>query len=217
MEQRYRTVFINSLGGFKSLSLVGTRSAVGWPNLAVFNSFVHIGANPPLFGFIVRPDSVERHTLTNILDTGIFTVSHVREDFYKEAHQTGARYPGNISEFEATGLTEENKPNFGAPFVKESYVKIGASFRQKMELEINGTTLIIAEIIYVSVPEDCLRADGYVDLEKAGSITCSGLDAYHRTSSIGRLAYPKPDTATNPFARIISSNGFHSIRHSTKF
>jgi len=63
-EQRYRARFINSLGGYKSLSLIGTRSRAGNTNLAVFNSFFHIGANPPLFGFIVRPDSVERHTLS---------------------------------------------------------------------------------------------------------------------------------------------------------
>jgi flavin reductase (DIM6/NTAB) family NADH-FMN oxidoreductase RutF len=78
-EQRFRAMFINSLGGFKSLALIGTRSREGNTNLAVFNSLFHIGTNPPLFGLIVRPDSVDRHTLSNILETGEFTVNHVRE------------------------------------------------------------------------------------------------------------------------------------------
>ena len=193
-EQRYRAMFINSLGGFKSLSLIGTRNGNGQSNLAVFNSFFHIGANPPLFGFIVRPDSVERHTLNNVLETRIFTVNHVREEFYQAAHQTSARYAGDVSEFDATGLTEENMPGYYAPFVAESHVKIGASFRQKIDIAQNGTIMILAEIKYVSIPGDILMPDGYVDLEKAGTITCAGLDSYHRTERISRLTYAKQDT-----------------------
>ncbi len=193
-EQRYRAMFINSLGGFKSLCLIGTRSGAGLSNLAIFNSFVHIGANPPLFGFIVRPDSVERHTLSNIIEMGSFTLNHVRVDFYRQAHQTGARYPADVSEFEATGLTEETLPGYYPPFVQESYVKIGADFRQKIDLEINGTSLVIGEITYVSCPADCLMPDGFVDLERAGTITGAGLDSYHTTERLSRLPYPKPDS-----------------------
>ena len=34
--------------------------------------------------------------------------------------------------------------------------------------------------------------DGYVDIEKAGTIAISGLDNYHDTKSIARLSYAKP-------------------------
>lgn len=195
-EQRYRATFINSLGGYKSLSLIGTRSPDGHSNLAIFNSFFHIGANPPLFGFIMRPDSVERHTLSNILATQTFTVNHVREDFYMAAHQTSARYDAHVSEFEAVGLTEEYKAGFHAPFVAESTVKIGAAFRQRIDIALNGTVLILAEILYVSIPESSLQTDGYIDLETAGTITCSGLDSYHHTQRIGRLSYAQPNQPT---------------------
>jgi flavin reductase (DIM6/NTAB) family NADH-FMN oxidoreductase RutF len=193
-EQRYRAAFINSLGGFKSLALIGTKSRKGNTNLAVFNSLFHIGANPPLFGFIVRPDSVDRHTLNNILETGEFTVNHIREAFYENAHQTSARYPSEISEFEATRLTEEYKAGYYAPFVKESHIQIGAHFNQKIDIQKNGTIMIIAKIKSVSIPEDCLQTDGFVDIEKAGTITVSGLDSYHRTEKIARLTYAKPNT-----------------------
>jgi len=192
-EQRYRASLINSLGGFKSLVLVGTRSKEGKSNLAIFNSFFHLGASPPLFGIIIRPDSVERHTLSNILETGVFTVNHVKEEFYKNAHQTSARYPADVSEFDAVGLTEENKPGIYAPFVKESSIKITASFRQKIEVEANGTIMIIGKINHISLPENCLSEDGFIDIEKAGTITCSGLDSYHTTKRLSRLTYAKPD------------------------
>ncbi|MBK6833999.1 MAG: flavin reductase family protein [Bacteroidetes bacterium] len=192
-EQRYRATLINSLGGFKSLVLIGTRNKEGKSNLAIFNSFFHLGANPPLFGIIIRPDSVERHTLSNILETGVFTVNHVNEDFYKQAHQTSARYPADVSEFDAAGLTEENNPGIYAPFVKESSIKITASFRQKIDIEANGTIMIIGKINHISLPENCLSEDGFIDIEKAGTITCSGLDSYHTTKRLSRLTYAKPD------------------------
>jgi len=191
-EQRYRATFINSLGGFKSLVLIGTRSKSGNTNLAVFNSYFHLGANPPLFGIIIRPDSVERHTLSNILETGEFTVNHVKADFYKQAHQTSARYPSTTSEFNASGLNEEYHSGFYAPFVNESSIKIHAQFKQKLEIEVNGTIMIIAKINHVFLPEDCLLNDGFVDLENAGTITCSGLDSYHSTKKLARLSYAKP-------------------------
>ena len=193
LEQRYRAAMINSLGGFKSVVLVGTQNHANQQNLAIFNSFFHIGANPPLCGLIIRPDSVERHTYENMLSTGFYTVNHIREEFYQQAHQTSARYPRNVSEFEATGLHAVYKQDFFAPYVQESLVQIGLSLQEKVELKINGTILVIGKMEHIYFPSDCLQEDGFLDLEKAGTITCSGLDSYHKTQRIARLSYAKPD------------------------
>lgn len=192
MELRSRAHLINSLGGFKSIGLIGTKDLNGQTNLAIFSSIVHIGANPPLISFIMRPDSVERHTLSNILETGFYTINHVNEAIYKQAHQTSARYAKNQSEFDCTGLTCEFKEGFFAPFVQESKVQLGVEFKERIDLKINGTILIIGQIQEVHFPTDCLQEDGFLDLEKAGSITCSGLDSYHRTQKLDRLPYAKP-------------------------
>jgi flavin reductase (DIM6/NTAB) family NADH-FMN oxidoreductase RutF len=193
-DQRYRATFINSLGGFKSVALIGTVNGGGQTNLAIFNSLFHLGANPPLFGLMVRPNSVERHTLNNILETGEFTVNHITENFYKQAHQTSARYAHNISEFDATGLTAEYKEHVKAPFVKESNIQIGAEFLRKIDINENGTIIIIAKITSVTIPQNCIGTDGCIDIEKAGTITCAGLDGYYTTSRLARLSYAKADT-----------------------
>ena len=78
LEQRYRTSFINSLAGFRQAVLVGTKSVTGNTNLAIFNSLIHLGANPALFGLISRPDAVQRDTLQNILDTKEYTLNFVK-------------------------------------------------------------------------------------------------------------------------------------------
>ncbi len=195
MEQRYRAAFINSLGGFKSGVLVGTVNKEGNTNLAIFNSLFHLGANPALCGLIIRPDSVARHTYENILETGSYTINHINEDIYKQAHQTSARYDREVSEFDATGLTLQYEQGVMAPFVKESHVQFALEFAEKHELQINGTILVIGKIVKVMLPDECIGADGFIDIERAGTITVSGLDSYHTTQRLSRLSYAKPGVA----------------------
>ena len=192
MEQRKRAHLINSVGGFKSVCLIGTMDNAGQTNLAIFSSIVHIGANPPLISFIMRPDSVERHTLSNILETGCYTINHINENIYKQAHQTSARYPKDHSEFDVTGLTPEYLNAFKAPFVMESNIKLAIEFRERINLTINNTIMVIGEIRDIHFPTDCLQEDGFLDIEQAGTVSCTGLDSYHTSSRLQRLAYAKP-------------------------
>ena len=192
MEQRKRAQFINSISGFRSVALIGTTDTNGQTNLAIFSSIVHIGSNPPLLSFIMRPDSVERHTLTNIMETGFYTINHINADMYEKAHQTSARYPKNVSEFDAAQLTPSYKNDFVAPFVAESQIQIGMEFKERLEIRINQTSMIIGEIKFVHYPDNCLLDDGFIDIEKAGTITSAGLDSYHTTQVLKRLEYAKP-------------------------
>jgi flavin reductase (DIM6/NTAB) family NADH-FMN oxidoreductase RutF len=193
METRYRAAFINSLSGFKSASLIGSIDAAGNTNLAIFSSIVHLGANPALIGFVNRPDSTSRHTLENILETKCFTINHINEHIYKQAHQTSARYPKETSEFNATQLTPEFSSIILAPYVKECTIKYGLEFVERHDLKINNTILIIGKVIEVFIPENSLLNHGAIDIERAESIAISGLDAYHRTHQLARLSYAKTD------------------------
>ncbi len=194
METRTRAAFINSLSGFKSASLIGTIDNNENTNLAIFSSVIHLGSNPALIGFVNRPDNTSRHTLENIIETNCFTINHINSVIYRKAHQTSARYPKMVSEFEASKLTKEFTKILKAPYVKESKIKYGLEFVEKHELKINGTILIIGKVIEVIIPENCLLAHGAIDIEKAETITISGLDSYHTTKQLSRLSYAKTDT-----------------------
>lgn len=191
LDKFFRRNLINSATGFKSLNLVGTQNKNGLTNLAPFSQVFHIGASPAYIGLLIRPDSVERHTLDNIESTKFYTLNHVLSSFYKQAHQSSARY--HVSEFEATGLTPEYSSLLPAPYVKEANIKIGLQFEERNDIRLNGTILIIGSIQELFVPDDCIGEDGMIDLEKAGTITCSGLDTYHTTQKLARLSYAKPD------------------------
>ena len=192
MEQRQRAHLINSIGGFKSVALIGSIDLQGQTNVAIFSSIVHIGSNPPLLSFIMRPDSVERHTLANILETGFYTINHINAQIYEQAHQTSARYPKSMSEFDTTGLTPQFKNDFVAPFVEESQIQLAMEFKERLDITINQTIMIIGEVKAIHFPSDCLAQDGFMNIEKAGTITVAGLDSYHTTQSLQRLPYAKP-------------------------
>lgn len=191
-EERKRTALVNSLSGFKSLNLIGTVNKDGQTNLAVFNSVMHIGANPPLMGFISRPDSVERHTLENIQQTGYYTINHVNKEIFEKAHQTSARYKREQSEFDASGLTAEYRNNFSAPFVKESNIQMGLILKEIVSVKSNGTHLIVGEITDLYFPEEIWDETGILDIEMAGTVAGSSLDCYHTTQLLKRMKYAKP-------------------------
>ena len=87
----YRANFINSLQGFKPVSLLGTVSENGSPNLAIFSNIIHIGADPVLIGFINRPVEAAPHTIQNIELTKQYTINHIQPSFVAAAHQTSAK------------------------------------------------------------------------------------------------------------------------------
>lgn len=193
MEKGYRVNFINSLSGFKSSNLIATVDPDGSTNLAIFSSAVHLGADPALIGLVSRPRSVERHSVENILATGVYTINHVNRRILKAAHQTAARYPREQCEFSATGLTAEFIEGFPAPVVAESQLSIAMQLRECKHLEINDTEFLIGEIQQVIMRHDVIQDDGYVDIEQLGTVAVSGLDSYHITERVGRLTYAKPD------------------------
>ncbi len=194
MDRRRRANLINSAGGFKPVNLIGTASESGGSNLAVFNSVVHVGANPPLMGIIVRPaGDVPRHTLENIRSTGVFTINHVHESFVANAHFTSAKFARGESEFEKCGLKEQYVEGFGAPFVAESEIKLGLKLVDEIPIAVNRTILLIGEVLHLFHPENALRPDGSLDLNLVKDVCVSGLVTYHRVEQIAAFPYAKPD------------------------
>lgn len=188
----YRANFLNSLSGFKSVSLIGTISENGIPNLAIFSNIVHLGADPALIGFVNRPLAAAPDTIRNIQQTGCYTINHIHEAIYQQAHQTSAKYPEDTDEFLATGLTAQYRAGIKAPFVQESRVQYCLSLKEIIPIQLNNTFFVIGAVEQVFVDDSFIASDGFIDLHKAGSLTSCGLDAYYSAQPLERLAYAKP-------------------------
>lgn len=200
LDERFRRNLVNSLHGAKSIALVGTIDVKGISNLAIFSQIFHVGANPPLIGMLVRPDSVDRHTLQNIKSQNYFTIQHIKESYFKKAHQTSARYPEGISEFHELGINETYIDDFPAPFVEDAELKIGLKLRSTQTLQENGTVLLIAEVVLINVARRAVSVDGFIDPQILGTIAGGGLDAYYKLNKLARLRYAKPNSPTQVIA-----------------
>ena len=192
LDKRFRANFINSVTGYKSANLIGTVGKNGVSNLAIFSSITHLGSDPALLGFITRPTTVSRHTYSNIKETGQFTVNHIHTNIIKQAHQTAARYDGDVSEFEATGLTEDFIGNFKAPFLAEAHIRIACEYVNEYPIKENGTVLMVGAIKDIYLPEDSFTDDGWINLSSVDGVTVNGLDSYAKAELIDRLSYAKP-------------------------
>lgn len=193
-----RMHLINSCGGVKSANLIGTISKQGITNLAVFNSVIHLGSNPPMLSFMLRPTTVERHSYNNFKEKSHFTVNHIHESFVDKAHQTSAKYDEDVSEFKAVGLTEDYIDGFEAPFVKESKIKMGCTYVNEYFIKEHGCRLIIGEIQHLLVEGGIQGKDGFLDLTQANSAGIIGLDGYVKTELIERFEYARPNKKLKP-------------------
>lgn len=191
-ERFYRANFINSLTGFKSVSLIGTVDATGQTNLGIFSSIIHIGSDPALVGYINRPRTAAPHTLANIESTGVYTINHIHRSYLEKAHQTSAKYAPEISEFDEAGLTPEYIENITAPFVKESLVKYALTLKEIIPISLNQTFLVIGKIEMVHLQDEYVLPDGFIDLQKAETICSNGIDSYYSTQLVDRYRYAKP-------------------------
>ena len=193
MDKIFRLNLINSCTGFKSANLLGTKSLNGVSNVAVFSSITHLGSNPPLKGFILRPTTVPRDTYRNIKDTGVFTVNHIYSDIIEDAHHTSAKYPDEVSEFTKTDLQEEFLGDFSAPFVKDAKIRLGCTFLNEYEIKENDTLLLVSQVDHLYVADqEILQADGWLKLQNADTVTINGLDGYAKTALIDRYPYARP-------------------------
>jgi flavin reductase (DIM6/NTAB) family NADH-FMN oxidoreductase RutF len=191
MERRFRATFLNSLSGARQAALLGTISASGITNLALFSSLVHVGADPPLWGLLFRPDTVPRHSLANIEATGSFSLNYVPLSRIRDAHQTSAKYPADVSEFDSCGFTPGFRPDYAAPVVEESPVRIILKPEEKISLVSNGTIFLVGRIMRIECDVPCAD-DGFAELTQAGIASTQGLDAWLEMNLVSRFPYARP-------------------------
>lgn len=191
LDRQYRIHLINHLSGVKGAHLIGTRSNDGISNLAIFNSVCHVGANPASMGFLLRPITVERNTHSNIMENGAFTINHVSSQFIQDAHQSSAKFPKDVSEFDHLNFTEEYVSDFVAPIVQESHISIGLTFEEKHEIALNGTIFMVGLIDFIKLNDSLIEETGHLAFGPHNSVGVSGLDTYYELKRIARETHAK--------------------------
>ena len=188
-----RLNLVNCVTGYKSANLIGTVSTEGVLNVAVFSSVTHLGSEPPLLGFILRPTTVPRDTYKNIKENGFFTVNHITEEMIADAHHTSSSYDEHISEFDKTNLEPEFIDNLKVPFVKGSPVQLLCKYVNEYKIEENDCIHIIASVETIYADENLFHDDNWMQLDKGNVVAINGLDGYAVPKLSDRFHYARPD------------------------
>ena len=196
MQKVERLNLINSLSGIKPANLIGTIDQEGKENLAIFSSVVHLGSNPALFGFILRPQGdVRRHTHENIMSTRVYTINFVTTDFIQNAHYTSAKFDASINEFVKSKLTPSYIDDYDATFVEESPIKMGLKFVEEIPIKSNGTTLMVGQVEHIIMPNETMKDNGHIDLGELDVAGISGLNTYYSLTKKDRFPYVRKNNS----------------------
>ena len=199
--QRFVTAEIDAVDAYKLLSglvvprpigWIGTRSTDGVNNLAPYSFFNGVAASPPTVMFApTGQPTARKDTLTNVRDTGVFTVNIVNYDLGPAMNETSGSHPADVDEFEVAGLTVREAEAIDAPSVAEA----PATFECKVVKIVDigdapmGSSVVFGEVLAFNVADrllDGTRVD-QLELDAIGRHVGS---YYSRSSELYEMTRP---------------------------
>jgi len=199
--QRFVTAEIDAVDAYKLLSglvvprpigWIGSRSADGINNLAPYSFFNGVAASPPTVMFApTGQPSARKDTLTNVRDTGVFSVNIVNYDLGPAMNETSGTHAADVDEFEVAGLTVREAEAIDAPCVAEAPATFECKVLEIVEIgeAPMGSSVVFGEVVAFDV------ADRLLDGTRVDQV---GLDAigrhvgnfYSRSSELYEMIRP---------------------------
>lgn len=174
----------------RPIAWVGTVDSHGRPNLAPFSYYQAVCSSPPTVVVSIgwRGDGRPKDSLANILETGVFTVSHVHRALAEAMNETSAALPHGESEWDHAQVAASAGTCGAAPWVGAAHAAMECAAVQAVPLGTtrHGTpssTLIIGEVRRFHVREGLLTRD---DAGRINPIDPRALDSVGR---LGGMAY----------------------------
>lgn len=166
--QRFLTDEIEAIDAYKLMSglvvprpigWIGTRSPDGVNNLAPYSFFNGVAASPPtvMFAPTGQPHA-RKDTLSNVRDTGVFTVNIVNFDLGPAMNASSGTYPADVDEFEVAGLTVKEAEAIDAPIVAEAPASFECEVLQIVEIggAPMGSQVVFGKVVAFNVADRLL-------------------------------------------------------------
>ena len=131
----------------------------------------------------IRASGARKDTLSNVEETGVFTVNVVTEETAEAMNLTSGSYDPSVDEFELAGLTAVAGTVVDAPFVAEAKANLECRLSQIVPIGTDGpmaASIVIGEVVRVHV--DGAILDGTrIDQEALRAVGRMGGPTYTRT------------------------------------
>ena len=154
-------------------------------NLAPFSQFNILGFDP---GYVVfsasthRPDWRRKDSICNAERQGEFVYNMATYDLREQVTLTGSITDREVDEMKAAGLTPAPSRLVKPPRVAES--PISMECRYYTTLVLPGHTpqtthhAVVGRVVGVHIADDCIRADGLIDIERIRPLARMGYTDY---------------------------------------
>lgn len=181
----------------RPIAFVSTIDKSGVPNLAPYSFFNAFSSNPPIVVFSsnrrVR-NNTTKDTLANIRETGECVINSVSYSIVRQMAVCGVEFPGDVNEFNKSGLTAIPS-QFVKPFrVKESPSHMECRLREIITLGDQGGAghLILCDVLCIHLSEEVIDERGRIDPDKIDLMGRMGRAYYVRSSGEALHTIPQP-------------------------
>lgn len=177
----------------RPIGWIGSRSSAGVNNLAPFSFFNAVAASPPTVIFsTIRAHGHRKDTLSNVEETGVFSVNVVTEEVMEAMNKTSGTYDPSVDEFEVAGLTVVEGVTVDTPMVGEAKANFECVLSQVVPIGDTGrmaASIVVGEVVRLHVAEELL--DGTrIDQQSLKAVGRMGGPLYARTGDTFSLQRP---------------------------
>jgi flavin reductase (DIM6/NTAB) family NADH-FMN oxidoreductase RutF len=166
----------------RAIAWVSSVSADGVDNIAPHSFTTVAGIDPATLCFT----SVgHKDTLANVRATGEFVLNIGSNELLHPMNESATNFPGELSEFDETGLAREPSAVVRPPRVRAAPVAFEC--RVSGEHEVGTCVMVFGEVVHVAARRDVLAADGLPDARRVDPLARLGRAEWARLGEIFRL------------------------------
>ena len=147
------------------LSCRGTEPGFDRDNLITIAWAGVINSDPPMISVSIRP---ERHSYSQIVQSGVFCLNLIGRDLCKATDYCGVKSGRDVDKFKEMGLHARKVEGFPAPALEEAPAFLCCRVKQQIPLGSHDVFLCAVEQVYVA--DSLFDEDGSLHLERAALI-----------------------------------------------
>lgn len=176
----------------RPIAWISTMSAAGVGNLAPHSFYTVACANPPIVQFTSVGD---KDTLQNVRETGEFVVNLATAAMADLVNASSARFEPELDEAQALGIRLEPSVQVSVPRVSDAPASIEC--RVHSLIELGGSTVVLGDVLAVTVRRTALAADGLPDMAALQPVSRLGRNEWGSPPEVFALDRPsRPERIT---------------------
>jgi flavin reductase (DIM6/NTAB) family NADH-FMN oxidoreductase RutF len=192
----------------RPIGWISSTSVDGIDNLAPFSQFQMISYDPPtlMFSANLNARGERKDTVRNVLASGDFVWNMATWELREAVNLTSEELPHDRDEFLHAGLAKAPSSIVRPPRVAASPIQFECRLLTSLQLPGNtavGTVdVLFGTVVAVHIADECLRADGRLDIEHIRPLARMG---YHDYTSVEQVFTMTPRGSPARFAGLEGS------------